>query len=72
MKLWLDMHGYLFDCRFLFFQLCNVWMIPSRVLMRESAFRIKMVQDIASKLVSFLINLIASLLSFRVQARKEM
>lgn len=40
--------------------------------MRESAFRIKMVQDIASKLVSFLINLIASRLSFRVWARKEM
>lgn len=41
------------------------------MLMRESAFRIKMVQDIASKLVSFLINLITNLLSFRVLARKE-
>lgn len=73
MKLWPDMCcGYRFDGCFLSFQLCSVWMIPSHVLMRESAFHIKTVQDIASKLVSFLINLITHFLSFRTLAGKEM
>ncbi|KAF2974033.1 hypothetical protein EK904_011603 [Melospiza melodia maxima] len=31
-----------------FSHLCSVWMTPSHVLMRESAFHIKMVQDIAT------------------------
>lgn len=72
MKLWPDMYCSCgFDGCFLFFQLCSVWMTPSHVLMRKSAFHIKMVQDIASKLVSFLINFITHFLSFRTLTRKE-